>query len=231
MFPDVDINIQALKTIKKNIQKHSPHPHKVTIVAVTKTLSFSALQSAEKNHIFYIGENTVQETQQKTQNKQLHPKTQLHLIGHLQSNKASLAVSLYDVIQSVDSFKLLNKINKSAEKHNKIQKIFLQINILKAPTQSGFQEDEINLAARLAKQLSYIQTIGLMAIGAHTNNKTIIKKHFQTVHALQQKIQNTTDNDCKFLSLGMSQDYILALQAGATHLRLGTILFQRRNAN
>ena len=101
------INKTNLQRVKKNIIKHSPCPEKVHIIAVTKTFSFSTLQSAEKNNIFHIGENKIQETKKKINKKKLHPKTKIHLIGHLQSNKVGLAVSLYDTIQSVDSLKII----------------------------------------------------------------------------------------------------------------------------
>ena len=221
------INKTSLQRIKENIIKHSPHPKKVHIIAITKTFSFSALQSAEKNNLFHIGENKVQETQQKTQNKKLNPKTRLHLIGHLQSNKAPLAVGLYDVIQSIDSIKLLNKINRSAKQQNKKQKIFLQINISKATTQAGFNEGEIIKAAEATTRLRYIKMEGIMSIGAHTPDQKTIQKNFESVRQIQKEIQNTINPQCSSLSLGMSQDYILALQAGSTHIRLGTILFQK----
>ena len=229
MLLDVDINTRSLKIIKKNIHKHSPCPQKVNIVAVTKKFSFSALQSAQENNLFHIGENKVQETQQKTQNKRLNPKTQLHLIGHLQSNKVPLAVGLYDVIQSVDSIKLLNKINRSAKQQNKKQNIFLQINISKATRQTGFNEEDIIKAAEAITRLRYIKMEGIMSIGPHTPDQKAIQKNFESVRQIQKEIQNKINPQCSSLSLGMSQDYILALQAGSTHLRLGTILFQKGN--
>ena len=174
MLLDVAINTKNLKEIKKNIQKHSPHPHKVHIIAVTKTFSFTALQSATNHNLFHVGESRVQETQQKTKNNTLHPKTHLHLIGHLQSNKAALAVKLYDVIQSVDSLKILNKINIGAKKKSKQQVIFLQINTTKTPTQKGFYEEEIMSVAKTAMKLNYIKLGGIMSIGARTTNKQII---------------------------------------------------------
>ena len=221
------INKTNLQIVKENIIKHSPHPKKVHILAVTKKLSFSALQSAQENNLFHIGENKVQETQQKTQNKKLNSKMQVHLIGHLQSNKAPLAISLYDAIQSIDSLKLLNKINRSAKQQNKKQKIFLQINISKATTQTGFNAGEIIKAAEATTRLRYIKMEGIMSIGAHTSDQKTIQKNFESVRQIQKEIQETINPQCSSLSLGMSQDYILALQAGSTHIRLGTSLFQK----
>ena len=226
---ETKINIKNLNQIKLNIFKYSPHPKKVQIVAITKTFSFSAIASAEKQKIFNIGESKIQETNQKLKNQTLNTKTKLHLIGHLQSNKTNLAVKRYNVIQSADSLKVLNKINTSAQKINKIQKVFLQLNVSKNPKQKGFDIDSIIRAARLTEKLLYVQLIGLMSIGENTPNTKNIKKGFMRVQKIQNKILKTISPTCIGLSLGMSQDYILALKAGATHLRLGTILYTKRN--
>ena len=229
MLIDVDINKKSLKKIQEDIQKHSPYPPTVRLIAVTKTFSHTSIQSAEKNKITNIGENKVQETKYKISQHPLNTTTKLHLIGHLQRNKVSLAVSIYNVIQSVDSIKLLNKINNSAIKQNKKQKIFLQIKNNKQISQTGFNKKEILEAAEHASQLSNIQTIGLMAIGPNTKNVEKIKKTFKQTKNTQQIINNSIDRGCKYLSMGMSQDYVFALQEGATHLRIGTKLFQKRD--
>ena len=166
---------------------------------------------------------------QKTTNQTLNPKTKLHLIGHLQSNKDSHAIKLYNIIQSVDSISLLNKINQTAKKNNKTQKIFLQENTTQSPTQKGFNHTEILKAAEKTTFLSNIKLCGVMSIGEHTQNKEKIKKSFFETKKTQEKIKTTINGDCVGLSIGMSNDYILALQAGATHLRLGTILFNTRD--
>ena len=223
------INKTNLQIVKENIIKHSPHPKKVHIIAVTKTFSFSTLQSAVKNNLFHIGENKIQETKKKINKKKLHPKTKIHLIGHLQSNKAGLAVSLYDIIQSVDSLKILKKINQIAEKQNKNQKIFLQINTSNTSTQKGFVPQETIKVAEQAKKLTNISLCGIMSIGAHTKNQKKIQQNFKQAALIQQTIYTNIDPRCASLSLGMSGDYVLALQAGSTHLRLGTILFNKRN--
>ena len=226
---DVNINKKALTDIKINIKKHSPYPKKVKIIAVTKTLSYKSIQSAEENNIFYIGENKVQETQNKISKHQISPKTHLCLIGHLQSNKTQMAVKTYNVIQSVDSLKLLNKLNTSAQKQNKTQQIFLQLNITQTPTQTGFKKDEIMLAAEHAQSLLFLKTRGIMAIGANTRDIKTIKKTFRKTRRIQQEINKKINPDCQELSIGMSQDYIWALQEGSTQIRLGTILYKKRN--
>tara|TARA_B100000029_G_C17521608_1_gene940124 strand:+ start:260 stop:970 length:711 start_codon:yes stop_codon:yes gene_type:complete len=222
------LNSQNLEEIQKNIHRQSPYPEKVKIIAVTKTFNFSAIIEAEKKQIFDIGENRVQETQEKLKKNTLNPKTQLHLIGHLQTNKAPLAVGLYNTIQSIDSIRLLKKINQIAEKKDKKQKVFLQINIANQPTQTGFNNIEIFEAAKHATDLEHINFCGIMAIGPKTSRKEKIKKSFYGAQQIKEKIKKTINPRCTSLSIGMSQDYIIALQAGATHLRLGSILFNTR---
>ena len=224
----VTINPLHLKQIKKNIKKQSPHPEKVQIIAVTKTFDFSAILSAQQQKIFNIGESRVQETKHKIKNNKLKTQTKIHLIGHLQKNKVNMAVKLYDVIQSVDSLALLDKINQAAKKQQKQQKVFLQINITNSPTQKGFNILNTIQAAEHTTKLKNIKLCGVMAIGKNTKNEEKIIRSFNKTQAIQKTIQNTINSSCISLSIGMSQDYILALKAGATHLRLGTLLFNSR---
>ena len=226
---ETKINTKNLNQIKLNISKYSPHPKKVKIIAITKTFSFSAIESAEKQKIFNIGESKIQETNQKLKNQKINTNTKLHLIGHLQSNKTNLAVKTYNVIHSADSIKILNKINTSAQKIKKKQKVFLQLNISNNPNQKGFSINNIIEAAKHTERLPHLKLIGLMSIGEQTTNAKNIKKGFMSVQKTQNKIVKTISPSCISLSLGMSQDYILALKAGSTHLRLGTILFTKRN--
>ena len=181
------------------------------------------------DNLYMIGESKIQETEQKFFNFQASQKTQIHLIGRLQSNKAKKAVKIYDIIHSVHKIQLLDKINHHAQKKNKQQQIFIQLKLNPNPTQIGFLKHEILLAAQHATTLSHIKLIGIMAIGPHTNNETKIKKGFDTTKAIQQYIYQKINKNCINLSMGMSQDYVLALQLGATHIRIGTKLFIKRN--
>ena len=222
------LNPHHLQIVKNNILKYSPFPEQVQIIVVTKTFSFKAIKSAEKQNLFYIGENKVQETQQKIKNKQLNAKTKIHLIGHLQTNKAKKAVQTYDVIQSVDSLKLLLKNDKVPQQNNKKQKIFLQTKLIDKKTQTGLSKQTTLLLAKKTQKLQNIQLCGLMSIGPNTTKKNETQRHFIEIKEIQKKIPQTIAPTCKFLSLGMSQDYQIALQIGATHIRLGTFLFENR---
>ncbi len=229
LLKDTHINKEALKDIKENIQKHSPFPEKVKIIAVTKTLSYKSIQSATLNNVYNIGENKIQETYNKIKNQKINPKNKFHFIGHLQSNKAAKAVGLFDIIHSVDNIKLLNKINNQADKQNKKQKIFLQINISKSNTQSGFREKDIYKAAEKATQKQNIILMGVMCIGANTKDTKTIEDNFIKAKKIKENIQQKINPQSQGLSMGMSQDYVLALKNGATYIRIGTDLFGKRH--
>ena len=157
---DTQINTNAVKKIQQDIKLKSPHPEKVKIIAVTKNFSFTAIQAATKHKIYNIGENKVQETEKKIFKKQMHTKTWLHFIGVLQSNKINKAIKIYDIIQSVDSFKKAEQINHKANSKGKTQKIYLQVNIGKDPKKQGFYKEEVGSLAqrgsggKVSKELS-----------------------------------------------------------------------------
>ncbi len=228
MLKNTKINKKNLQKIIKDIQKNSPHPERVKIIAVTKTFSYSAIKSSEKNNIFDIGENKAQETKNKIKDKIKNKQTQIHFIGNLQSNKVNLAISLYDVIQSVDSEKTLKKINSAANKKNKKQKIFLQLKINNEPNQRGANKEEIKKLIKTAQKLSSVKIIGLMSIGPNTKDEKKIIKSFNFAKKTQEEMYKI-DKNCRRLSIGMSNDYVFALKAGATDLRIGTSLFEKRN--
>ena len=227
MFLDATINKSNLINIKKNIKKYNSKPNKIQIIAVTKNFSYCAIQSANENKIQIVGENKVQETIEKIKNRKLPTNIEIHLIGHLQSNKAKKAVNIYSTIQSVDSIQIAEKINFYAKKNKKKQKIFLQINIAKQKTQFGFDQENIYNAAETIKKLKNIQIEGVMVIAPNTKNKPTINQAFKKAKEIKNKIQKNIVSTCRFLSAGMSNDYDIALQNGATHLRLGTILYNK----
>ena len=223
MLKDVNINISTLKKINQFKKKHSL---KTKIIAVTKTRSIQAIDSALKNNIKIIGESRVVEAEKKFYNYKNRNKIELHLIGHLQSNKTKKAVSLFDVIETVDTEKIIKKINIEAKKQNKKQKIFLQINIGKDPKKHGFNKNNINKICEKNKKYKNIQIIGLMTILPDKLKTIEQKKHYTEMKKVQKTIQKKYLKRCVNLSMGMSQDYKTASQCGATHVRIGTLLYE-----
>ena len=226
VLKETTVNKKALSAIYKNIKKHSPHPKKVKIIAVTKGFSWSTIQSAICNNLFFIGENKTQETKKKLENKT--DKIKIHMIGHLQSNKAKEAVLLYDTIQTVDSYKIANKINKEAKKINIKQKILIQINISNNKNQHGINIKEATPLAMEIQKMKNINLIGLMAIGPQTKDKKKIGERYKELYEKQQWLQKNISKKIKELSIGMSEDYTQALKNSATIIRIGRGLFGSR---
>ena len=226
---DSPINIQELEKIKKIITQYSPFLQKTKIIAVTKTRPVEAIKTAIENKLLIIGENQVQEAEKKLEDyDHIKEKIEIHLIGHLQSNKAKKAVSFFDVIQTVDSIKILNKINTQAEKIKKQQKIYLQINIGKDENKYGFSDTEALAVCSKIKEYKNIFLKGIMTILPQGKSKAENKKLFIQTLKLQEEIQKKYVPLCTDTSMGMSGDYTEAIKAGATHIRIGSALFGKR---
>ena len=226
------MELKTGRIIKKNVQElikeikqHSSEPQRVQIIAVTKTYNSTAIESAIKNNIFIIGENKVQETKQKLQTYKKPQKLKIHMIGHLQTNKAQEAVKLYDVIETVDSIKLAKALNRAANNNNKQQDIYIQVNISRNKNQHGAKPEDLKKLILNILELKKLNILGIMAIGANTTNKETIKKTYVELQQIKEKTEKETKIIFKETSLGMSGDYIQALEAGATQIRIGTKLF------
>lgn len=223
------INTKALRQINKDIENLSPYPQKVKIIAVTKNFSFSAVQEAFKYNIINIGENKIQEFEQKQENEKINSSIITHFIGRLQTNKAKKAVRLFNIIQSIDSLKIAEKVNKEAEKAQKKQKIYLQINIAEDPAKQGFKEKEIYGACKKIKEMKNLMVLGTMTIIPQEQEKKIKQKLFKKIKKITKKIQTKYIPGCLEISMGMSQDYKEALESGATNIRVGTKLYGKRS--
>ena len=225
MLQNSPINTTSLEEIKKFIKKNNA---KTKIIAVTKTLSQNAINSAIENKITIIGENRVLEAEKKIKNYKNREKIETHLIGHLQSNKTKKAVQLFDVIQTADTIKIIKLINKHAAKANKKQKIFLQINIGEDVKKFGFLTKEIKKTIKETIQLKNIKVEGVMTILPQQITPQKTKKYYEKLKKIQEKIQKEKIKSCRFTSMGMSGDYKEAVEAGATHIRIGTLLYGKR---
>ena len=208
-----DVNLEAVDTILNNISKFSPYPNKVKLIAVTKKFSAQTIINTYKKNIFFIGENQVQETKNKILEIEQIKRLKLHFIGHLQSNKAKDAVKLFDCIQTLDSKKILNKVNRESEKIQKIQQGMIQINITENPNQFGVSLDKTEEMLNYAKELKNINIIGLMAIGENSTNSEKKLKTFKKIQSLFIEL-NDKNHGLEDISIGMSGDYIEALEYG-----------------
>jgi pyridoxal phosphate enzyme (YggS family) len=219
-----------MKTIKQNLQKLKSslgNKPQINIVVVTKTRSPEEIQEAIAAGATSIGENRVQEAEQKFSKIQNIEKTEKRLIGRLQSNKAKKAVGIFDTIDSVDSLKLSQKISKAAEDLGKTQRVLLQINSSGENTKAGFS---LNSKKEILEciNMSGIEVEGLMTMGPNTQAVDLIAKSFQKTKKLFDELNELENVKMKTLSMGMSGDYLIAVREGSTSIRVGTAIFGPR---
>ncbi|MFC1670828.1 YggS family pyridoxal phosphate-dependent enzyme [Spirochaetota bacterium] len=198
----------------------------IELVAVSKTISTNIIQEAIDSGIRLFGENRIQEAKNKI--SQLNGDYSFHLIGHLQSNKSKDAVKLFNLIHSIDKISTAIKVNSEAEKINKVQKILIQVNSSGENTKNGVEPEEtINFVRRIA-ELNNIEVLGLMTMAPFTDNSELIRKSFRLTKIILDKINDELNLNLKELSMGMSQDFELAIKEGATMVRVGTAIFGER---
>ena len=196
------------------------------LVAVTKTIDPERINESIRAGANTIGENRVQEFEEKCAD--ILP-CERHLIGHLQTNKVKKAVEIFDVIQSADSTKLLQEIDKRAKAMDKVQQVFLQVNIGNETQKFGFGADEIGQVLNDIRPLKNIHVKGLMCIPPF-GSADQTRPYFKEMKALFDSMQvlDQSNVDIQKLSMGMSNDYMVAIEEGATIVRVGSGIFGER---
>ncbi|MEO1592017.1 MAG: YggS family pyridoxal phosphate-dependent enzyme [Cyanobacteria bacterium J06632_22] len=215
---------KRLSTLRPDI------PEGVRLIAVTKTFPAAAVAAAYSLGLRDFGESKVQETEQKQQQLSDLKDITWHLIGHLQTNKARKAVQLYDWIHSVDSLKIAKKLNQAAADLDRRPYCCLQVKILPDPDKYGFEPDALLTALPELGQLSSLKIVGLMAILPFGLTAAQSQTAFEQVRILANRVNQMSVSSLQidYLSMGMSGDFRSAIAAGATFIRLGTILFGQR---
>ena len=206
-------------------------PYNSTLIPVSKTKSNEAIMEAYEagNRIF--GENKVQELVGK--HEALPKDIEWHYIGHLQRNKVKFIAPFVNLIHAVDSLRLLNAINKEANKNNRIINCLLQIHIAKEDTKFGFTGDELEELINTTdwSSLTNIKIVGLMGMATNTNDFAQIRDEFKYLADLKQKmslLELPKNIELNELSMGMTNDYKIALEEGSTMIRVGTAIFGAR---
>ena len=200
----------------------------ITIVAVTKAFPVDIMNSAVENGFTVLGESRVQEIEKKLPDFKYRDQAELHLIGHLQSNKAKKAVEIFDIIQSVDSVKLATRINRHAAHNGKKQSIFIQVNSGNDPAKFGLSTDEALRSAEDFCNHANLSVIGIMVIAPYTKDHNSLRSVFSSTRKLRDSIRDKICSGCTQLSMGMSGDFPIAIEEGATHVRIGSALFGER---
>ncbi len=216
---------ERIGVIKEVIYKEAGEPQVVKIIGATKGVDIERIKIAYENGIKIFGENRVQEAEKKIFS---FKEPEWHMIGHLQTNKVKKALNLFDMIQSVDSVKLAQEINRRAHKLNKKIKILLEVNTSGEETKYGFRREELLREFEKILDLKNLDIKGLFTIGPYPPDERRSRKSFSELRELRDKLETEYNLELKELSMGMSEDFIYALKEGATMIRLGRIIFGER---
>jgi len=203
-------------------------PSSVQLVVVTKTVDIDRIREAVAAGAVLLGENRVQEAKEKIE--RLGPGARWHLIGHLQTNKAKYAVRLFDLIHSVDNLELAKELDKQAAKLNRIQNVLIEVSIAGETAKAGVGiADAAGLVAE-ASQLAHISIKGLMTMPPYSEKPDDSRPYFKKLRELSESIkkQNIPGVSMQELSMGMSGDFEVAIEEGATLVRVGTFIFGNR---
>lgn len=228
---EFDLNYQGvLKRLKSAAEKSGRDISEITLLAATKTVDADTINYAIEKGITHIGENRVQELISK--HGLLRP-AHSHFIGHLQTNKVKDIIDKVEMIESVDSIRLANEISKQAQKRGIVMDVLLEINIGGEESKSGFSPEDAEKAVGEVAKLDGIRVKGLMTIPPATDLPEESRKYFREMYKLFIDIRgkNIDNSSMSVLSMGMSNDFDIAVEEGANLVRVGTSLFGRRIYN
>jgi len=202
--------------------------NEIHLIAVSKQKPINDILEAISAGQLDFGENRIQEAQDKIPVIN-HPNLKWHFIGHLQKNKAKLAVELFDVIHSIDKYDTAKEISKHCSTLNKSMQIFIQVNTTQEEQKSGVSPSNLEKLIEEIISLKHLEIIGLMTISLFTEDTNKIRGSFKLLHTLKDSMKAKFPFiPLNYLSMGMSGDYEIAIQEGATHIRLGTSIFGSR---
>jgi len=222
-------NLERLyERIRSACHRAGRNPSDITLVAVTKTFPIEAINQAIARGVAIIGENRVQEALEKYPH--IGPKVQWHLIGHLQSNKAKKAVEIFSLIHSVDSVTLAREVGRRALQIGKMQEVLLEVNTSGEPQKYGFGSDEVIESLEVLKDIPGIKVLGLMTVGPLTGDEEKVRSVFRKLRSVFDEIASLglPNVEMKYLSMGMSGDFEIAIEEGSNMIRVGSAIFGTR---
>ena len=209
---------KKLAKVQKDIE------NKATLVAVSKTRTKEEIEEAYNCGCRIFGENRVQELKDKYDSRY-----EWHLIGHLQRNKVKDVVPLVSMIESLDSLRLAQEIEKECSKINKIMPVLVEVNISREENKTGIYFEECLSFVKNCMKFEHLDIQGLMCVGPFTDDEEHIHECFEKMRVLFQRLQTEYGKDkIKYLSMGMSQDYPIALEHGSNLVRIGSLIFGKR---
>ena len=228
----INENISKVReNIVKACEKAGRNPEEVTLIAVSKTQPVSAIEEALLSGTLDYGENKVQELCDKYD---VLPKNiRWHMIGHLQRNKVKYLVGKTYLVHSVDSLRLAEQIEKEFAKHNQVCDILVEVNIAQEESKFGINAKETEELIRKIAKFEHVRIKGLMTIAPYTEDPESNREYFREIKKLSVDIRdkNIDNVSMDVLSMGMTGDYMVAVEEGATMVRVGTGIFGERNYN
>ncbi|HTS18333.1 MAG TPA: YggS family pyridoxal phosphate-dependent enzyme [Verrucomicrobiae bacterium] len=215
-----------IKVVERRIQSAAErtgrNPASVVLICVSKTIEPGAIEEAVRAGATIFGESKVQEAKAKI--PLVSGRAHWHMIGHLQSNKARDAVALFDVIHSVDSLRLAEELNKWAEQAGKTQAVMLEVNVSGESSKFGLKPEDLESTFTSVNRLPRVEARGLMTVAPFTEEAEAARPYFRRLRELRDGLGLTE------LSMGMSHDFEVAIEEGATMVRVGTAIFGERKA-
>ena len=221
-----NLKIVLAEIEKSKLKRKIAVDEKITLVAVTKNHGADFMREVIDLGVADIGENRIQEAAEKFQT--LDRKVTRHLIGHLQTNKAKQAVKLFDLIHSVDSEHLAAAIDKAASSAEKIQDVLIQVNLAKEDSKSGVYEENLQSLIEKVDALKNLRLRGLMMIAPNYSDVEQCRPLFAEMRKIFDELKKNRQA-FDFLSMGMTNDYKIAIEEGANVVRIGTAIFGARN--
>jgi pyridoxal phosphate enzyme (YggS family) len=226
-------NIAAVRErVAAAARRANRNPDDITLMGVSKTFSVDAIRQAYAAGLRVFGENRVQEFAAKAAALRDLPNAEWHLIGHLQTNKAAKAVELFDAVDSVDSIRMAEKLNALAESAGKTLPVLIEINIAGESAKSGAAPDsgELEQILQSAPHWGNLKIRGLMTVPPYTEDPEGSRPHSRQLHQIRDRIaaRKLPQIGMNVLSMGMSRDFEVAIEEGATCVRVGTAIFGDR---
>jgi pyridoxal phosphate enzyme (YggS family) len=228
--------LDVMERIGNAARKIGRDPNEIKLVAVSKTVEVARIMEAIEAGISILGENYVQEAQKKIEEIGRPACTERfgegrpvswHFIGHLQSNKAKYAIRLFDMIHSLDSVPLAEELNRRAEQADRVMKVMIEVNLSKEATKFGTDEEVVVNLAKRVQNLNHLSLEGLMTMPPYFDSPEMSRPYYIALRALKEKMVNE-GIPMKDLSMGMSNDFEIAVEEGATYVRVGTAIFGPR---
>jgi len=217
--------LNVMQRIEKAAQKAGRDPKEVKLVAVSKTVEVERIREAIDAGVSILGENYVQEARKKIE--EIGRQVEWHFIGHLQTNKAKYAVRLFDLIHSVDSLSLAEELNRRAQKENQIIKVMIEVNLSGEASKFGTEEEKAFELAKEIYRLKNLSLVGLMTMPPYFDSPELSRPYFIQLRQLKEGLEKE-GIPLKELSMGMSNDFEIAIEEGATYVRVGTAIFGPR---